>query len=277
MSPQIKAAICIVLVLTHFVSFSHAGIFDRIKNAAAATAAVASKAASTCGAFVESANASIEKAEILKKAGELTTDFLNNASDLVEQISQLACTTGNCSVAFSGSLLKSLPGLAWRTFRFNPNPEGIKNGIIFPLISSLRDLRGAKETGDAVNVAQNLSKMMSLLVEVSLKAQKIAINEVAATRVNISAPALATGLVVATPANDYPTLASHILNGIISQMKLALFSKGVPLTERITMLLDYELMFLRSLREISARIGIQDLDTEVRAWRESTNQNTDTN
>jgi hypothetical protein len=59
-------------------------------------------------------------------------------------------------------------------------------------------------------------------------------------------------------------------------MRKVLFTKGIPLKERLAMLVDYELLFLRSLKEMGSTIGIQDIDAELRAWKQTQDQNAET-
>lgn len=208
---------------------------------------------------LETAQPSLSTKERLQ---QLIEQFVEGTKSVAEQIYELSCTAGSCSIDYTKVALKRVPGALWRVWRFEGDIKSFKEGIIFPVLGILREFREKK--GNPNELAKVLGKFTILGPEITLKLQSSLLPQVKTTLMNVG------GVLIGIPSIKEPTLIESLVasfrTAFVNHAVKVMFAKNMPLSEKLKKIQDTEEQLLVFLEEIKDDLGIKDVDLELTEW-----------
>ncbi len=193
---------------------------------------------------------------------QLISQFVEGTKSVAEQIYELSCTAGSCSIDYTKVAIKRVPGALWRIWRFEGDLKSFKDGIIFPILGILREFREKKE--DPNELAKVLGKFTILDPEIVLKLQSSLLPQVKTTLTNVG------GVLIGIPSIKEPTLIESLVasfrTAFVSHAIKVMFTKNMPLMEKLKKIQDTEEQLLAFIENIKDDLGIKDVDSELSAW-----------
>jgi hypothetical protein len=212
----------------------------------------------------ESASALIEVNRIRQQLSE----GIETGRDISAQLTELTCTAANCGGTFAWTATKQVLPAAWRIFRFNGDFDGVKSGIVIPLVGLLREIRENREAGNYEELSRALARMTIYTVETPIKLQRALPSMVTQLNPTMMAAGIIVPQQIFTPGDFVSSFIGLLRKQMMVALKEAVTTRGLSLQQRLARFETVRTALEESLvPEVMERIGWGDLNQEVHNWK----------